>query len=105
MAFIQTVKNIWSVDDLRKRLGITILLVIIYRFGCYVVLPGINPNDLAALKSFTSDGLMQLLDMFSGGAFSQASIFALGIMPYITASIVIQLLGMVLPAFQKMQRE
>ena len=105
MGFTQTVKNIWSVDDLRKRLGITILLVIIYRFGCYVVLPGINPNDLAALKSFTSDGLMQLLDMFSGGAFSQASIFALGIMPYITASIVIQLLGMVLPAFQKMQRE
>ncbi len=66
---------------------------------------GINPDDLLALKNFTSDGLMQLLDMFSGGAFSQASIFALGIMPYITASIVIQLLGMVLPAFQKMQRE
>ena len=105
MGFTQTVKNIWSVDDLRRRLGITILLVIIYRFGCYVVLPGINPDDLMALKNFTSDGLMQLLDMFSGGAFSQASIFALGIMPYITASIVIQLLGMVLPAFQKMQRE
>lgn len=79
--------------------------MIIYRFGCYVVLPGINPDELMALKNFTSDGLMQLLDMFSGGAFSQASIFALGIMPYITASIVIQLLGMVLPAFQKMQRE
>ena len=105
MGFTQTVKNIWSVEDLRKRIGITLLLVVIYRFGCYVVLPGINPDDLMALKNFTSDGLMQLLDMFSGGAFSQASIFALGIMPYITASIVIQLLGMVLPAFQKMQRE
>ena len=105
MGFTKTIKNIWSVEDLRKRLGITLLLVLIYRFGCYVVLPGINPNELMALKDFTSDGLMQLLDMFSGGAFSQASIFALGIMPYITASIVIQLLGMVLPSFQKMQRE
>ena len=105
MGFTKTVKNIWSVEDLRKRLGITLLLVLIYRFGCYVVLPGIDPNELVALKNFTSEGLMQLLDMFSGGAFSQASIFALGIMPYITASIVIQLLGMVLPSFQKMQRE
>ena len=105
MGFTKTTKNIWSIEDLRKRIGITLLLVIIYRFGCYVVLPGINPDELVALKNFTADGLMQLLDMFSGGAFSQASIFALGIMPYITASIVIQLLGMVLPAFQKMQRE
>ena len=105
MGFVKTVKNIWSVDELRKRIGITLLLVIIYRFGCYVVLPGINPEDLTKLKEFSSSGLMQLLDMFSGGAFSQASIFALGIMPYITASIVIQLLGMVLPSFQKMQRE
>ena len=80
--------------------------MLVYRLGCYVVLPGINPNDLDALTSFTNrSGLMQLLDMFSGGAFSQASIFALGIMPYITASIVIQLAGMVLPSFQKMQRE
>ena len=82
MGFTQTIKNIWSVDDLRKRIGITLLLVIIYRFGCYVVLPGINPDELMALKNFTSDGLMQLLDMFSGGAFSQASIFALGLMPW-----------------------
>ena len=105
MGFTQTIKNIWSVEDLRHRIGVTLLLVIIYRFGCYVVLPGINPDDLTKLKEFSSGGLMQLLDMFSGGAFSQASIFALGIMPYITASIVIQLLGMVLPSFQKMQRE
>ena len=105
MKLIQTIKNIWKIEDLRKRLGITFLFILIYRFGCYVVLPGINPSDLDALKKFTESGLMQLLDMFSGGAFSQASIFALGIMPYITASIVIQLLGMVMPSFQKMQRE
>ena len=106
MRFVQTIKNIWTIEELRKRLLVTFLLVLIYRLGCYVVLPGIHPDDLDALAKFTSgSGLMQLLDMFSGGAFSQASIFALGIMPYITASIVIQLLGMVLPTFQKMQRE
>lgn len=105
MKIIETIKNIWKIEDLRKRITITVLLVLVYRFGCYVVLPGISPNEIDALRKFTSGGLMQLLDMFSGGAFSQASIFALGIMPYITASIVIQLLGMVLPSFQKMQRE
>ena len=105
MRFVNTIKNIWKLEDLRKRIIITIVLVLMYRFGCFVVLPGISPAELDALRNFTSSGLMQLLDMFSGGAFSQASIFALGIMPYITASIVIQLLGMVLPQFQKMQRE
>lgn len=105
MRLVDTIKNIWKIEDLRKRLVVTFLLILVYRVGCYVVLPGIDPNQLAAMKSFTSGGLMQLLDMFSGGAFSQASIFALGIMPYITASIVIQLLGMVLPQFQKLQRE
>lgn len=105
MRFIQTTKNIWKIEDLRKRIIVTLLLVLVYRLGCYIVLPGIDPNNLKALENFTAGGLMQLLDMFSGGAFSQASIFALGIMPYITASIVIQLLGMVLPSFQKMQRE
>ena len=105
MRLIETLKNIWKIEDLRKRLTITFLFILIYRFGCHVVLPGINPADLDALRRFTDSGLMQLLDMFSGGAFSQASIFALGIMPYITASIVIQLLGMILPQFQKMQRE
>lgn len=106
MRFVETLKNIWTIEELRKRLLVTLLLVLVYRLGCYVVLPGISPESLDALSKFTNkSGLMQLLDMFSGGAFSQASIFALGIMPYITASIVIQLLGMVLPSFQKMQRE
>ena len=106
MRFFDTIKNIWTIEELRKRILITLLLVFVYRLGCYVVLPGIRPEDLDALSNFTAkSGLMTLLDMFSGGAFSQASIFALGIMPYITASIVIQLLGMVLPSFQKMQRE
>ena len=106
MSFVQTIKNIWTIEELRKRLIVTVLLVLVYRLGCFVVLPGINPQELQDLANFTSkSGLMQLLDMFSGGAFSQASILALGIMPYITASIVIQLLGMVLPSFQKMQRE
>ncbi len=106
MRFFDTIKNIWTIEELRKRIMVTLLLVLVYRLGCYVVLPGISPADLEALSNFTNkSGLMQLLDMFSGGAFSQASIFALGIMPYITASIVIQLLGMVLPSFQKMQRE
>ena len=106
MRFIDTLKNIWTIQELRQRILITLLLVLIYRLGCYVVLPGISPSDIDALANFTNkSGLMQLLDMFSGGAFSQASIFALGIMPYITASIVIQLCGMILPSFQKMQRE
>ena len=105
MKLIETLKNIWKIEDLRKRLITTFLFIVIYRFGCHVVLPGINPSDLEAMRNFTNSGLMQLLDMFSGGAFGQASIFALGIMPYITASIVIQLMGMVVPSFQKMQRE
>ena len=106
MSLVQTFKNIWTIEELRKRILVTLLLVLVYRLGCYVVLPGISPSDIDALANFTNkSGLMQLLDMFSGGAFSQASIFALGIMPYITASIVIQLCGMILPSFQKMQRE
>lgn len=105
MGVVKTLKNIWKIEDLRKRILSTILLVLVYRVGSFVVLPGVDPDMLAQLQAQTSSGLMQLLDMFSGGAFSNASIFALGIMPYITASIVIQLLGMVLPSFQKMQRE
>ena len=102
---IQTLKNIWSIEDLRKRILYTIGLVLIYRIGSYVVLPGVDPSQLSVLRKQGSEGLMGLLNMFSGGAFSNASIFALGIMPYITASIVIQLLVMVVPKFQKMQRE
>ncbi len=103
--FIETLKNCWKIEDLRQRILITILFVAIYRFGSFVVLPGIDPSMLQKLQSQTSGGLMSLLDMFSGGAFSNASIFALGIMPYISASIVMQLLAVAVPCFQKMQRE
>ena len=103
--FINTIKNIWSIKDLRDRILFTLGLVLVYRIGSYVVIPGINPADLGALQSQTSDGVLGLLNMFSGGAFSNASVFALGIMPYITASIVVQLLTMVVPYFIKMQRE
>ena len=103
--FIETLKNCWKIEDLRQRLLIVLLFTAIYRFGSFVVLPGINPGQLEKLQSQTSGGLMSLLDMFSGGAFSNASIFALGIMPYISASIVMQLLAVAVPYFQKMQRE
>ena len=103
--FIETLKNIWKIEDLRTRILITLLFAAIYRFGSFVVLPGINPAMLDKLQSQTQGGLMSLLDMFSGGAFSNASIFALGIMPYISASIVMQLLAVAVPYFQKMQRE
>ena len=105
MKFIETCKNIWKIEDLRSRILVTALFVLIYRFGSYIVLPGIDPSALTALKGQTAGGLMALLDMFSGGAFSNASIFALGIMPYISASIVIQLLSIAVPYFQKMMKE
>lgn len=103
--FIETLKNIWRVEDLRSRILITLAFAAMYRFGSFVVLPGINPEALTALREQTNTGLMSLLNMFSGGAFSNASIFALGIMPYISASIVIQLFAFVVPYFQKLQRE
>ena len=102
---IETLKNIWKIEDLRTRILVVLLFTAIYRFGSFVVLPGINPAMLDKLQSQTQGGLMSLLDMFSGGAFSNASIFALGIMPYISASIVMQLLAVAVPYFQKMQRE
>ena len=102
---ISTFKNIGKIEELRKRLLYTLGLVAIYRFGSYVVLPGIDPSYLSALQSQANSGLLGLLNMFSGGAFSNASIFALGIMPYISASIVVQLLGMAIPYFQKLQKE
>ena len=103
--FIETLKNIYKIEDLRSRLGVTLFFLLIYRLGSYVALPGIDPSQLGQLKSQTSDGLLGLLDMFSGGAFSNASIFALGIMPYISASIVVQLLGIAVPYFQRLQKE
>jgi preprotein translocase subunit SecY len=102
---IQTIKNIWKIEDLRIRILVTLSFIAIYRFGSFVVIPGVDPSQLANLQSQSADGLLGLLNMFTGGAFSQASIFALGIMPYISASIVIQLLGMAIPYFQKLQRE
>ena len=108
LKFIQTIKNIWKVEDLRVRIGITLLFVAIYRFGSQIVLPGIDTAALiesSKLADQTKGGLMSLLDMFSGGAFSNASIFALGIMPYISASIVLQLMALAVPYFQKLQRE
>ena len=100
---ITTLKNIWSIEELRKRILFTLTLVLVYRVGCYVTLPGINPNALA-LDSGQS-GLLGLFNMFAGGAFSRASIFALGVMPYISASIFMQLAGIVVPQVAKMQRE
>jgi len=105
MRLFQTIKNIFKIEDLRARLLYTFGIILLYRLGKYVTLPGIDPSQLANLKHQTNSGLMGLLDMFSGGAFSQASIFALGIMPYISASIVVQLLGIVFPYFQKLQKE
>ena len=105
MRFVQTIKNIFKIEDLRARLLYTLAIIALYRLGKYVTLPGIDPSQLGNLKAQTSTGIMGLLDMFSGGAFSQASVFALGIMPYISASIVVQLLGIVFPYFQKLQKE
>ena len=102
---IETLKNCWRVEDLRQRLLVTFLFTAIYRFGSFVVLPGIDPAKLDQLQSQTKGGLMSLLDMFSGGAFSNASIFALGIMPYISASSVMKLLAVAVTYFQKIQRE
>ena len=105
MKAIDTIKNIFRIEDLRKRILYTLGILLIYRLGKYVTLPGIDPSQLENLQAQTKDGIMGLLDMFSGGAFSQASVFALGIMPYISASIVIQLMGIAVPYFQRLQKE
>ena len=101
----ENIRNIFKIEELRNRILYTLLIILIYRFGSYVVLPGVDPNMLAELKNQSSTGLLGLLNMFSGGAFANASVFALGIMPYITASIIIQLLGMAIPYFQRLQKE
>lgn len=104
--FIDTLQNIWKIEELRARILLTLGLVLIYRLGSYVVLPGVNASVLnEANASASQDGIIGLINIFAGGAFSRASVFGLGIMPYITASIIIQLLGMAVPYFQKMQRE
>ena len=105
MRIVETFKNIWKIEELRTRILWTLGLVAIYRLGCFIVLPGIDASLLDELHNQTRGGLMALLDMFSGGAFSNASIFALGIMPYISASIIIQLLTMVLPSLRKLSME
>lgn len=104
--FIDTLQNIWKIEELRARILTTLGLVLIYRLGSYVVLPGVNAAALNEAKASASqDGIIGLINIFAGGAFSRASVFGLGIMPYITASIIIQLLGMAVPYFQKLQRE
>jgi preprotein translocase subunit SecY len=105
MRAVQTIKNIWKIEDLKNRILITLLFITVYRFLSVITLPGIDPATLTALQQQTAGGLLSLLDMFSGGAFHNASIVALGIMPYISASIVIQLLAIAIPYFQKLQRE
>jgi len=102
---IDTLKNIWKIEELRNRILTTLGFLLIYRLGSFVALPGIDPQQLGALQNQTSDGLLGLLNMFTGGAFSQASIMALGIMPYISASIVIQLATMAVPYLQKLQKD
>ena len=103
--FIETLRNIWRIEDLRKRILYTLGILLVYRLGSFVTLPGIDPTQLSGLKQQTASGVLGLLDMFSGGAFSNASVFALGIMPYISASIVVQLLGIAVPYFQRLQKE
>ncbi|NNC86763.1 MAG: preprotein translocase subunit SecY, partial [Bacteroidia bacterium] len=102
---ITTIQNIWKIDDLRIKILNTLFFLLIYRLGSHIVIPGVNPNELANLQAQTEGGLLDLINLFAGGAFSRASIFALGIMPYISASIIVQLLGVAIPKFQKMQRE
>jgi preprotein translocase subunit SecY len=103
--FITTLKNIWSIEELRNKILFTLGLLFIYRLGSYIVLPGIDPNKLAALGNTSKGGMLGLLDAFVGGAFSKASIFALGIMPYISASIFMQLVTILVPQMAKIQKE
>ena len=103
--FITTLRNIWSIEELRNKITFTLLLIFIYRIGSFIVLPGIDPNKLATLADSSKTGMLGLLDTFVGGAFSKASIFALGIMPYISASIFMQLMTILVPQMAKIQKE
>lgn len=102
---IQTLKNIWSIEELKSKIIYTLLLLLVYRVGSHIVLPGVDPNGLSALNSKAKEGILGIFDSFAGGAFSSASIFALGIMPYISASIFMQLMSILVPQLQKMQKE
>ena len=103
--FIETISNIWKIEELRQRILITLGLLLVYRFGAQVVLPGIDTTQLAELTSNTEQGILGILNAFTGGAFANASVFALGIMPYISASIVVQLMSIAIPYLQKLDKE
>ena len=105
MKFIESIKNVWKIEELRNRIVVTLGLLLVYRFGAQVTLPGIDAGQLGGLSDSTDDGLLGLLNAFTGGAFANASVFALGIMPYISASIVVQLMGIAIPYLQKLQKE
>ena len=105
MKLIQKLREIWSIEELRSRILLTLGLVLIYRLGTYITLPGIDPTALENIKTQGSSGILGLVNLFAGGAFARASVFALGIMPYISASIAIQLLTIAIPYFQKLQKE
>lgn len=103
--FFESLANVWKIDELRNRITFTLLLLLVYRFGAHVTLPGIDATALDSLAGQTEKGIGSIIDMFTGGAFSKASVFALGIMPYISASIVVQLMGIAIPYLQKLQKE
>ena len=105
MKFIETIKNVWKITELKDRIILTLGMLLVYRFGAQVVLPGIDATKLGGIADTTSDGILGLLNAFTGGAFANASVFALGIMPYISASIVVQLMGIAIPYLQKLQKE
>ena len=103
--FFEIISNIWKIEELRNRILVTLGLLVVYRFGAQVVLPGIDTSQLAELSSNTEQGILGILNAFTGGAFANASVFALGIMPYISASIVVQLMGIAVPYLQKLDKE
>ena len=104
--FIDTITNIWSIKELRNRILFTLVILAVFRFGSFVVLPGVNPDALAAAASQRgANDILGLINSFTGGAFNMGAVFALGIMPYITASIIIQLLGFAVPYFQRLQQK
>src|SRR5690554_2935654 len=103
--FIETIVNIWKIEELKNKILLTLGLLLVYRFGAHVPLPGIDINKLGGLQDQTQEGIGWLINVFTGGAFSQASVFALGIMPYISASIVVQLMGVAVPYLQKLQKD